>query len=366
MLRVNQAGEYGATRIYAGQLAVMGSRGEGADEIAAMAAQEAEHLRIFNTLIAARGVRPTALQPFWHVAGFALGAATALIGPKAAMACTAAIETEIDRHYSAQLEELGTSDEELSSAGSRRRAGSALSAAVRRDPAWLPAGDPPVGKGLIACVRSMQPARASPSIQPSCPYIGSNRPKEPATMLRQIIAGIALAPAALLLVAPAQAQSAEEKVNQLIIYGDDACPQSTANEITVCARKDEAERFRIPEGLRESSAPDNRAWSDRVLAYETVGATGTLSCSPVGPGGMTGCVGKLIDTAYAEKRGDPNIRFSQLIADERARRLATIDQEAAETQARVEVIEREYEAKQRALQDPESVQPAPPATSAEK
>ena len=114
MLRVNQAGEYGATRIYAGQLAVMGTRGEGADEIAAMAIQEAEHLRKFNALIAARGVRPTALQPFWHVAGYALGAATALIGPKAAMACTAAIETEIDRHYSAQLEELGTSDEELS------------------------------------------------------------------------------------------------------------------------------------------------------------------------------------------------------------------------------------------------------------
>ena len=114
MLRVNQAGEYGATRIYASQLAVMGTRGEGADEIAAMAIQEAEHLRKFNALIAARGVRPTALQPFWHVAGYALGAATALIGPKAAMACTAAIETEIDRHYSAQLEELGTSDEELS------------------------------------------------------------------------------------------------------------------------------------------------------------------------------------------------------------------------------------------------------------
>ncbi len=113
MLRVDQAGEYGATRIYAGQLAVMGTRGEGADEIAAMAGQETEHLKKFNALIAERGVRPTALQPFWHVAGFALGAATALIGPKAAMACTAAIETEIDRHYTAQLEELGTSDAEL-------------------------------------------------------------------------------------------------------------------------------------------------------------------------------------------------------------------------------------------------------------
>lgn len=113
MLRVDQAGEYGATRIYAGQLAVMGTRGQGADEIAAMASQEAEHLKKFDALIASRGVRPTALQPFWHVAGYALGAATALIGPKAAMACTAAIEEEIDRHYSAQLDELGTSDTEL-------------------------------------------------------------------------------------------------------------------------------------------------------------------------------------------------------------------------------------------------------------
>ena len=181
-------------------------------------------------------------------------------------------------------------------------------------------------------------------------------------MLRLLIAGIALIPAAVLLTAPASAQSAEEKVNQLIVYGSDPCPQSTQNEITVCARKDEAERFRIPEFLRESSAPDNNAWTNRVLAYETVGATGTLSCSPVGPGGMTGCMGKLIDTAYAEKRGDPNIRFSELIADERARRLATIDQDAAETQARVEAIERQYEARQRALQDPDGghQQPAAP------
>jgi 3-demethoxyubiquinol 3-hydroxylase len=114
MLRVDQAGEYGATRIYAGQLAVMGTRAEGAGEIAAMASQEAAHLDRFNALIAKRGVRPTALQPVWHVAGFALGAATALIGPKAAMACTAAIEEEIDRHYTAQLGELGASDGELS------------------------------------------------------------------------------------------------------------------------------------------------------------------------------------------------------------------------------------------------------------
>jgi ubiquinone biosynthesis monooxygenase Coq7 len=78
-----------------------------------MAEQEAVHRAKFDALIARRGVRPTALQPVWNVAGFALGAATALIGPKAAMACTAAIETEIDRHYTEQLEELGDQDPEL-------------------------------------------------------------------------------------------------------------------------------------------------------------------------------------------------------------------------------------------------------------
>ena len=113
MLRVDQAGEYGATRIYAGQLAVMGDRAPHAGEIATMAAQEAGHRQKFDALIAARGVRPTALQPVWSVAGFALGAATALLGPEAAMACTAAIETEIEKHYTAQLDELGDDDPEL-------------------------------------------------------------------------------------------------------------------------------------------------------------------------------------------------------------------------------------------------------------
>ena len=93
MLRVDQAGEYGAARIYAGQLAVLGDRHPATAEIRHMAVQEAEHLARFNQMMADRGVRPTVLQPFWHVAGFALGAATALIGPEAAMACTAAIET---------------------------------------------------------------------------------------------------------------------------------------------------------------------------------------------------------------------------------------------------------------------------------
>ena len=116
MIRVNQAGEFGAKRIYAGQLAVFGHRHPAAQLIGKMAAQEERHLEAFNAMVAARGVRPTILQPFWHVAGFALGAATALIGPEAAMACTAAVETEIDQHYSAQLDALGTSDPQLSDA----------------------------------------------------------------------------------------------------------------------------------------------------------------------------------------------------------------------------------------------------------
>ena len=114
MLRVDQAGEYGATRIYAGQRAVMGSRAPQAGEIAAMAEQESAHLARFDALLASRRVRPTALQPVWAVAGYALGVASALVGPKTAMACTAAIEEEIDRHYTRQLDELDDGDPELS------------------------------------------------------------------------------------------------------------------------------------------------------------------------------------------------------------------------------------------------------------
>ncbi|TKD52904.1 demethoxyubiquinone hydroxylase family protein [Sphingomonas baiyangensis] len=113
MIRVDQAGEYGATRIYAGQLAILGDRGPHAAEVAGMAQQEERHRAYFDAMIARRGVRPTALQPVWNVAGFALGAVTAAIGPEAAMACTVAVETEIDRHYQAQLDELGDEDAEL-------------------------------------------------------------------------------------------------------------------------------------------------------------------------------------------------------------------------------------------------------------
>ena len=113
MLRVNQAGEYGATRIYAGQLAVLRGNSPASKLIARMNGQEQRHLARFNQLMAERRVRPTALQPVWNVAGFALGAATALMSEQAAMACTDAVETEIDGHYGRQLEELGDDDPEL-------------------------------------------------------------------------------------------------------------------------------------------------------------------------------------------------------------------------------------------------------------
>ena len=113
MLRVNQAGEYGATRIYAGQLAVLRRNSPASKLIARMDGQERRHLERFNALMAERRVRPTVLQPVWDVAGFALGAATALMSEDAAMACTDAVETEIDLHYGRQLKELGEDDPEL-------------------------------------------------------------------------------------------------------------------------------------------------------------------------------------------------------------------------------------------------------------
>ena len=112
MVRVDQAGEYGATRIYAGQLAIMGDRTPMARMIHGMAVQEQEHRAFFDAMLARRGIRPTALQPFWDGAGFALGALTAAMGPSAAMACTAAVETEIDKHYQQQVDELVRDDDD--------------------------------------------------------------------------------------------------------------------------------------------------------------------------------------------------------------------------------------------------------------
>lgn len=112
MIRVDHAGEHGAVRIYEGQLAVLAGT-EAEAPIREMATQEQRHLDGFDALIADRRVRPTLLSPLWHVAGFALGAGTALLGPRAAMACTQAVEEVIDDHYAAQAEKLGDDEAEL-------------------------------------------------------------------------------------------------------------------------------------------------------------------------------------------------------------------------------------------------------------
>jgi len=121
MIRVNHAGEYGAKRIYAGQLAVL-KKSAAATAIQEMAEQEEAHLDAFSKMMVRRKVRPTALMPLWHVAGYALGAATALLGEKAAMACTVAVESVIDEHYAKQEKELGAGDPELKSTVSQFRA----------------------------------------------------------------------------------------------------------------------------------------------------------------------------------------------------------------------------------------------------
>ena len=123
MIRVDHAGEYGAKHIYLGQLAVLGTgqrNGKAAAAIRSMAAQEQRHLERFEQFIQERQVRPTLLAPVWQVAGFALGAATALLGAKAAMACTASVEEVIDEHYARQIERLD-GDPELKSAVTKFR-----------------------------------------------------------------------------------------------------------------------------------------------------------------------------------------------------------------------------------------------------
>lgn len=106
MIRVDHAGEYGAVRIYEGQMAVLGAKAKSAADLRHMKAQEDVHLATFDDLVRRRRVRPTALMPFWHLAGYALGAGTALLGEKAAHACTVAIEETIDAHYAGQIRRL--------------------------------------------------------------------------------------------------------------------------------------------------------------------------------------------------------------------------------------------------------------------
>jgi hypothetical protein len=137
------------------------------------------------------------------------------------------------------------------------------------------------------------------------------------------------------------ADDASVKINQLIVYGDDPCPESTADQITVCARKGEGERFRIPEALRDDPrAPGRESWTNRAEALEYVGRSGTDSCSPVGAGGFTGCFTQLMRQARAERMGGDNVSWAQLVEAERRKRLEKLDAEA-------EAIEQELREQER-------------------
>lgn len=148
ILRVDHAGEFGAQRIYEGQLAVLGRR-PSAKTIRHMKEQEDRHLAAFEALIRRRRARPTVLHPLWHVAGFALGAGTALLGEKAAMACTIAVEEVIDDHYRRQAEQLGDDEAELRSTIEAFRAEEAEHAEIGREHGGEEAAGYPVMRAAI-------------------------------------------------------------------------------------------------------------------------------------------------------------------------------------------------------------------------
>ena len=122
----------------------------------------------------------------------------------------------------------------------------------------------------------------------------------------------------------------EERVNQLIVYGDDPCPASTEEEISVCFRLNERERFRIPENLRDNpNDPVNQSWGSRAVELQYVGRSGIGSCSPTGPGGMIGCYNDLVRQARAERAGRDSVNWNRLIEEARQERLSKIDEQAA-------------------------------------
>ena len=134
------------------------------------------------------------------------------------------------------------------------------------------------------------------------------------------------------LAAPAAAQTgaADLKVNQLIVYGNDPCPQSTETEITVCARRSESDRYRIPEDLRDRDGPASNSWANRALELQYVGRTGIGSCSTSGPGGMIGCFNQIMNQARAEHQDARAEDWNALIEKARQERLGRIDEQSEE------------------------------------
>ena len=134
--------------------------------------------------------------------------------------------------------------------------------------------------------------------------------------------------------AAAAPTAGELRVNQLIIYGEDPCPPGTNEEIIVCARLPEDDRFRIPPNLRNNpNDPVNQSWANRAIELSYVGRTGTDSCSTVGGGGFTGCFNQIVTQARAERAGRDEVNWNQLIEQARRDRMRRIDEAEAEEAA---------------------------------
>lgn len=173
-------------------------------------------------------------------------------------------------------------------------------------------------------------------------------------MTRLPLFALILAGSAAALPATAQQQTVVEgeKVNQVVVYGSDQCPKGAPDEILVCAKLPETERYRVPEMLRGNPLDvRNEAWANKVVAVERIGRFGTDSCSPTGLGGFTGCTQALVAGAKAERQAANKTDWQAMIADERAKRIAGIDEASDEVEAAVVAEERALAERQKAAEE---------------
>lgn len=142
-----------------------------------------------------------------------------------------------------------------------------------------------------------------------------------------------------------------DRINQVTVYGDDPCPAPVGDEILVCGRLDEEERYRIPPELRgDPNDPARESWTSRVRSFERVGRFGTDSCSPVGLGGFTGCVNQLIDNAVAERAQAAGTDWTDAVAEQRRLRMEGFDAEARAVEEQVLADERARIAREQAAE----------------
>ena len=171
-------------------------------------------------------------------------------------------------------------------------------------------------------------------------------------MTRLPLFALILAGSAAAMPAAAQQSVDADKINQVIVYGNDKCEQSSPDEIVVCNRLPETERYRVPPMLRGNPLDvRNEAWANKVVALERVGRFGTDSCSPTGLGGFTGCTQALVAGAKAERKAADKTDWQAMIADERAKRIAGIDAAADEVEAAVVAEERALAERQKAAEE---------------